>query len=300
MYVDLHCHSHFSDGAHPPNYLVRTASEKGISHLALTDHDCIDGVEELWDRLPQDETDAESTNSVRLIAGVELSCDWNGLEIHVVGLLEKPRQEALQVLLLRQQQERRARAAAIADKLKGINIIGLEDYLAELPAISVTRSHIADFLVVKGHCKSLQKAFKTHLGRRGKAYVAANWCSLEQAINAILAAGGIAVLAHPSRYPLTRSKLGRLLHDFRETGGEAMEVSYGNLDPTAKKRLLELADEYALYHSCGSDFHTDQAQWTALGKFPRFEPSATKNAIWEHPRWHSCVAAGRAISLTEV
>ena len=74
-----------------------------------------------------------------------------------------------------------------------------------------------------------------------------------------------------------------------------MEVSYANLDPIAKRRLLELATEHDLFHSCGSDFHTLDAQWTALGKYPRLEPSAIKNAIWEHPRWHSIVSAGRTV-----
>ena len=297
MYVDLHCHSHYSDGAQTPEYLVSAAFERGLSHLALTDHDCLCGIEQLWRNAPEDANlaDKPGWRELNLIAGVEISCDWNGLEIHVVGLLREQNAPALATLLSEQQHQRRQRAAAIVAKLDAIGVSGASDYLAALPATALTRSHIADFLVESGTCKNKQKAFKSHLGRRGKAYVAAKWASLDQAVNAIQATGGIAVLAHPSRYPLTRSKLSRLIGDFRAAGGEAMEVSYANLDPTAKKRLLELASEHSLFYSCGSDFHTLDSQWTALGKYPRLEPSAIKNAIWEHPRWHSIVSAGRSV-----
>lgn len=203
MYVDLHCHSHYSDGAQTPEYLVSAAFERGLSHLALTDHDCLCGIEQLWRNAPEDANlaDKPGWRELNLIAGVEISCDWNGLEIHVVGLLREQNAPALATLLSEQQHQRRQRAAAIVAKLDAIGVSGASDYLAALPATALTRSHIADFLVESGTCKNKQKAFKSHLGRRGKAYVAAKWASLDQAVNAIQATGGIAVLAHPSRYP---------------------------------------------------------------------------------------------------
>lgn len=300
-YADLHCHSHYSDGTETTDFLVQAALERGVTHLALTDHDCMAGVEELWSRhaeAAEDKPELAPTDQpgLRLLAGVEISCDWHGLEIHVVGLLRTPDEPALTTLLMAQQERRASRAVAIGKKLEALAIRGLSDHLAALPAAALTRSHVADFLVESGHCKDKQKAFKTHLGKRGKAYVAAQWCSLGEAIAAIDAAGGIAVLAHPSRYALTRSKLSRLLGDFSEVGGSALEVSYGNLDPLARRKLIELAEEFSLFYSCGSDFHTAKAQWTALGKFPKFEPSVAKKAIWEHPRWLSIVSAGRVVA----
>ena len=295
MYPDLHTHSHYSDGSETTRYLLTTAVANGLSHLALTDHDCVNGVREIWQHLPTAGEDTDET-LLTVIAGVEISCDWNGLEIHVVGLLADPEAPALQALLSEQQQHRAQRVAAIDAKLAALGITGLSDSLARLPAAALTRSHAADFLVNGGHCKTKQKAFKSYLAKRGKAYVAAQWCSLNEAVAAIESAGGIAVLAHPSRYPLTRRKLSSLLRDFKEAGGDAMEVSYANLDPSAKKRLLELAGEYDLFHSCGSDFHTASASWTALGKFPKLEPSAIKNAIWQHPKWHLIERSGRAVN----
>lgn len=298
MYPDLHTHSLYSDGSETTHYLLTTAVANGLSHLALTDHDCVSGVRELWQRLPQADEGADTLLTV--MAGVEISCDWNGLEIHVVGLLESPETPALQALLEGQQRRRADRMAAIDSKLEAAGITGLGRALAALPATALTRSHAADFLVAQGHCKTKQKAFKSYLAKRGKAYVAAQWCSLVEAVEAIASAGGIAVLAHPSRYPLTRRKLMSLLSDFKLAGGEAMEVSYANLDPSAKKRLLELAEAFGLLHSCGSDFHSAQASWTTLGKFPKLEPSATKNAIWQHPKWHSIERAGRPVTAASL
>lgn len=299
MYPDLHTHSLYSDGSETTHYLLTTAVANGLSHLALTDHDCVSGVRELWQRLPQADEGADAT-LLTVMAGVEISCDWNGLEIHVVGLLESPETPALQALLEEQQRRRAERMAAIDSKLEAAGIIGLGRALAALPATALTRSHAADFLVAQGHCKTKQKAFKSYLAKRGKAYVAAQWCSLVEAVEAIASAGGIAVLAHPSRYPLTRRKLMSLLSDFKLAGGEAMEVSYANLDPSAKKRLLELAEAFGLLHSCGSDFHSAQASWTTLGKFPKLETSAIKNAIWQHPKWHSIERAGRPVTAASL
>ncbi|HCO11257.1 MAG TPA: PHP domain-containing protein, partial [Gammaproteobacteria bacterium] len=115
MYVDLHCHSHYSDGAQTPEYLVSAAFERGLSHLALTDHDCLCGIEQLWRNAPEEANlaDKPGWRQLNLIAGVEISCDWNGLEIHVVGLLRELNTPALATLLSEQQHQRRQRAAAI-------------------------------------------------------------------------------------------------------------------------------------------------------------------------------------------
>ncbi len=99
----------------------------------------------------------EGWRQLKLIAGVELSCDWNGLEIHVVGLLKELRTPTLDALLSEQQNNRRQRAEAIAVKLDAVGATGARDYLAALPATALTRSHIADFLVASGICKNKQK-----------------------------------------------------------------------------------------------------------------------------------------------
>ena len=277
MKADLHCHSHFSDGKQSPSFLLQRATENRLTHLALTDHDCIDGLESLQ----------RDTQDITIINGVELSCLWYTMEIHIVGLFINPTNSHIEKLLASQQAQRRNRAQAIDKNLQKLGIHGLMSYLQSLPCTAYTRSHIADFLVQEKVCKNKQKAFKTHLGKSGRVYAAASCCSLTEGVTAILKASGIAVVAHPGRYSLSKTKLGSLLDDFKECGGEAIEGSYSNIDPTTKAYLSKLADEKSLYLSVGSDFHDAAATWTDIGKFPALDQQAIKNAIWLHPKWHS-------------
>lgn len=279
--ADLHCHSHYSDGGHPPDYLLRQALEQGLSHLAITDHDCIAA-----------HADLEVPAGLSCISGVEISCDWQGREIHVVGLGFSLSDNRLNELLQRQQSSRRQRIAAFDSKLQSMDIHGLQDYIDALPCHACTRSHVAQFLVQAGHSKNLQKAFKKFLGRRGRIYTAANWCSLDEAVQTIGEAGGLTILAHPGRYPLSKRKLLALVQDFKHAGGVALEASYANIHPDLQKQLSALAEEQELFVSQGSDFHSAEAHWTALGKFPSLGSQAQKNAIWHHPGWHSLSMRG--------
>lgn len=282
MKVDLHCHSYFSDGKHAPEFLVQRAIENRVSQLAITDHDCTDALDLVAAHL-----DSERITELTLINGVEISCQWNSMEIHIVGLLIDPENPDLRSLLSSQQQQRKLRIQAMDEKLRHLGVDGLFSYLEDLPCVAYTRSHVADFLVEHKICKNRQKAFKSHLTKRGKIYIGSNWCDITEATACIQAAGGIPVLAHPGRYPLSWRKLEALVDEFKDYGGEAVEGSYANIDPRDKKRLSELADAKSLYLSTGSDFHDAEAHWTDIGKYPTLDQQAQKNAIWLHPRWHS-------------
>jgi hypothetical protein len=271
--VDLHCHSHFSDGKHPPEYLLSRAERNQLTHLAITDHDYL---------AP---TYAGDDSKVKLIPGVEISCLWERVEIHIVGLLVDPANQLLQQLLLSQQHKRKQRIADIDKLLNKQAVTGLMQYLEELQCISYTRSHVADFLVESGLCKDRKRAFRSYLGHGGKLYIKADWCSIPAAINGIKQAGGIAVLAHPSRYPLGKNKLERLLTDFSECGGEGLETCYGSSDKPTVDKLSALCLSFELWASTGSDFHDSKAHWTDIGRFPALPEVLSKNAIWLHPRW---------------
>lgn len=276
MKLDLHCHSYYSDGKHAPDFLLDLAHQNQVTHLAITDHDCITTVK------PEGNPYQELT----LIAGVEISCEWENQEIHLLGLGFDTENLKLNDLLREQQSKRRQRVAAMHSLLQEQGDHNLLGYMESLPCIAYTRSHVADFLINEGLCKSRQKAFKTHLGKRGRLYVKSQWCPLIEAVSAINEAGGISVLAHPGRYPLGRSRLERLVEDFSSAGGEALEASYSNIDDKTKKQLGEMAAANSLYCSMGSDFHDQAAHWTTLGKTPSLDQSSIKNAIWNHPRWH--------------
>ena len=132
MKADLHCHSHFSDGKQSPSFLLQRATENKLTHLALTDHDCIDGLESLQ----------LEASDITIINGVELSCLWNTMEIHIVGLFIDPENSSIETLLASQQAQRENRAQAIDRNLQKIGVHGLMSYLQSLPCTAYTRSHI--------------------------------------------------------------------------------------------------------------------------------------------------------------
>ncbi|MED5411574.1 MAG: PHP domain-containing protein [Pseudomonadota bacterium] len=277
MKPDLHCHSCYSDGAHSPDFLYRRAIENGITHLAITDHDCIEALVKPID----------DYHEIQIIPGVEISCEWGTQEIHLVGLCIEHENSQLISLLEQQQKARYCRMQAMDKLLVENGIDGLQDYLNQLPCKAFTRSHVADFLLRSGKVKSKQKAFKRFLGKRGKAYVPFQWEAMVKAIEIVKAANGIAVIAHPGRYSLSLMKLELLISQFKQMGGDAIEVSYGAVQPKMQKKLEDLAEKYSLYVSVGSDFHNADAHWTDIGKYPRVSSSSIKNAVWNHPKWHS-------------
>lgn len=279
MRADLHCHSHYSDGAHSPTELLERALVNGLSHFSITDHDCIDACTELAGR-----PDAQQ---LLFIPGVEISCQSGAQEIHVLGLGIDLGDAALNDLLARQQQRRRDRIRTIGQRLAALGIDGLADYLAPLPTRAPGRTQAADFLISKGLCRDRQRAFRHFLGRRGRCHVPSDWCSVPDAIRVILGAGGIPVLAHPHRYASSTSALRRLIKEFKLHGGLAMEVACGNLDRNMLDKLGRLCQEIDLLASSGSDFHSAAATWTDLGRVPELPAALIKNAIWAEPRWHS-------------
>ena len=278
MKADLHCHSHFSDGKHPPDFLTDRAKVNGVTHLAITDHDCTNGLEHL-----------KEFKGLSIIKGVEISCGWQTHELHVIGLCINTRHAALENLLTRQQEKRRQRICQIDAKLSKGGIEGLLAYMSDLSAVAQTRSHVADFLIQQQVCKTRKSVFKQYLNKKGKAYVEPAWCSLEEAVEAVTSAGGIAVLAHPGRYGITRSKLSGLVDAFKKAGGDALECTYPNISIEMQARLLKLASDNSLHVSGGSDFHDASATWTDVGKFPALPESSYQIGVWQHPSW-SCSA----------
>ena len=277
--IDLHSHTWLSDGELSPAALVERAQQRGVRQLAITDHDSIAAHRELaLQQLPSD---------LELLSGVEISANWEGREIHIVGLLIDLDDSGLNPLLTRQQQHRRERAADIGLQLERAGITGLASYLEQLPCESVGRSHIAGFLVESGHVGSKQQAFSKYLGKRGKLQTSVPWCSMEEAVSTLRAAGGISVLAHPDRYAFNRARLRRLLMEFAACGGDALEVSYSNLHPEKLAMLGALALETGLWASVGSDFHTPENSWMDLGRIRQLPPACAEKAIWYHPRWRA-------------
>ena len=259
MKYDLHCHSHFSDGAHSPRELMQMASEAEITHLALTDHDTLDG-------LMDARRAAQALGGINLINGVELSCTWENQLLHIVGLNVDPTNSILRKGVQLNRQRRLERADAMYEDFDQHDIDIRPVVTRLIPERSVpTRPHFADALVEMGLAKNKKQAFKRYLVRGKPGYIPIQWASLRDIGEWITAAGGIAVLAHPNRYKFTRTKLSRLISEMRECGITGIEVSTGTTDRQQTAMLGELANKFGLFASMGSDFHANDQPWARLG-----------------------------------
>ncbi len=275
--IDFHTHTTASDGALSPAELLRRAAERRISLLAITDHDTDAGYRaacELRDDYPE----------VRLIPGVELSCRWSATTIHIVGLGVDFDHDAMREALALLGGARAERGTIIASRLEARGFQGaLEGALAEAGESQLGRPHFSAWMVDQGHVKNHQAAFDKYLGQGKVGDVKACWPELAEVVRWIVAAGGVAVLAHPLKYKFTRMKLRRLVLDFVAAGGTGIEVLSGRQTPDQVAQLQRLADEFELLASAGSDFHRDGPYNPELGvELRRLEGRA---AVWQ--RWQT-------------
>jgi predicted metal-dependent phosphoesterase TrpH len=262
MIFDLHCHTTYSDGALTPPELVARAAAMGVDVLSVTDHDTLGA----WPEA-QRET-ASLAGALRLVPGIELSTQWENMGVHVLGLNVDPGSEAMAAGVRFQTEARLQRARRIGERLARQ---GLADAFEGAAALSVGgyigRPQFARYLAASGAVASVEDAFKRYLGDGQVGDVRQHWAELPQVVEWIREAGGVAVLAHPLKYKLTRSKLKRLLADFMRAGGEGMEVISGQQQLQQTANMARLCEQLGLLASCGSDFHEPGNPWSELGRF---------------------------------
>jgi len=273
LHYDLHSHSTVSDGTLTPEQLLTAAKEAGVDVLALTDHDCVDGIA----RAVQQAIRLE----LGFVAGVEISVTWNATTIHILGLRIQADDSALQAGLAKLRDFRQWRAQEIGKKLEKAGIPGaFAGAKAEAGADSlISRTHFARFLVKNGYARDFRQVFKNYMVQRKPGHVSGDWAQLQDAVTWIIGAGGQAVIAHPARYKMSRSKLNRLLTDFRSVGGVGLEVVSSAHSPLECQNMAQLALQHELLASCGSDFHSPDAPWAKLGQISPIPQQCT--AIWE-------------------
>ncbi len=239
---------------------MRRAAAQGVEVLAVTDHDTLAGLDEVR------RTIAAEQLPLRLVSGVEISTGWEHHEIHIVALGVDEKNPQLVAFLAGQLARREARAQEIGRRLEKCQLPGTYEEAKQLAGdAAVTRAHFARVLMARGVADTMQKVFKKYLSRGNKGYAPAEWPEMSEAIAAIHAAGGLAVLAHPSRYDLTAKWIKRLLVAFKAAGGDAMEVSLPQQSPQERANLGQWAKDHDLYISVGSDFHFP-SNWTELGR----------------------------------
>ncbi|WP_054772915.1 PHP domain-containing protein [Methylogaea oryzae] len=271
---DLHCHSTASDGALSPTEVVQRAAQKGVTTLALTDHDCVNGLQEA--------AAAAQTLGISLIPGIELSTTWNRQCVHVVGLRIDPDNAPLRQGMAQLTEIRAGRAREIGRRLAKIGFAEAYDTAIALAGKSmITRPHFARALVQQGRAVDEKAAFERFLARGKHGYVTTEWAPLAEAVGWVRQAGGIAVLAHPFRYNLTGTKMRELVEAFIAAGGEAMEVVCGNSNRDEIRHAAELATRHGLLASAGSDFHSPDIHWLELGRLQELPAGLTP--VWQ--RW---------------
>lgn len=260
--IDLHCHSTASDGRLSPTDLVARARLQGVTHLALTDHDTTDGLAEA--------ASAAMEHGLTLISGIELSCVWQKNTIHIVGLDMDTANPVFAARVAEQQQNRWRRAEAITTRLKKV-VRGCPDDIQERATAEAGgdvpgRPHFARVLIEDGLVSDFGQAFKKYLGAGKPGDVKAFWPELADVVRWVVEAGGIAVVAHPTKYKLTATKLRALVADFQAAGGQGIEVLTSGQGRGDLGFLSELCRRQGLLASQGSDFHVPGPDWCELGK----------------------------------
>jgi len=271
LIYDLHSHSTASDGSLSPTELVNRAKSRQIDVLALTDHDNTDGLAEAQQ--------AAAELGLKLVPGVEISVTWNAVTVHVLGLGITLQSMALQKGLHKLQEFRDWRGEEISRRLAKAGIKDALDGAKRYAAGSlISRTHFAHFLVEQGHAKDVRDVFKKYLVHNKPGYVPGQWAELEAAVDWIHAAGGMGVIAHPARYKLTSTRLRQLLGEFKECGGEGLEVVSSSHTLEECRHMAVCAGNFDLLATCGSDFHGPEQTWVELGRIPPLPLGCTP--IW--------------------
>ncbi len=272
---DLHSHTKYSDGSLSAQALIALAIERGITHLAITDHDTVQAHLQLTEN-----NNSYATEKINIIKGIELSSQWNNMGVHIVGLNIDIHSTAITAAVKHQTQLRIERVKTIAKKLLQRGFPDITQGAMILAGDGqVGRPHIAQHMVDEGLVSSLGQAFNKYLGAGKVGDISSVWPDLECVVEWINAAGGVAVLAHPSRYKMTRTKRRRLMADFSDAGGQAIEVCAGNQVPGVAEEMAAVCDEFGFHASVGSDFHNPDYKWVKLGQYPSL-PKACR-PVWE-------------------
>ncbi len=270
--IDLHCHSYYSDGLLSPEALVTNAKKNDVRILALTDHDTVAGLLAL-----------QTTNlspDILIRNGIEWSTQWKKYDIHVIGLGIALDDKNLHQLIQMQKDKRILRAKLIGTILASCGVQDAYQKACELAGHErVGRAHFARVLIQESIVPDIKTAFKRFLGTRQKAYVPSSWMSLKEAVESIVGAGGQAVIAHPLKYKLTRTKLHELVKEFKMLGGVGMEVVSGEMTIAAIEELASICVRFDMLASTGSDYHGDGISRVALGRQRALPASCTP--IWQ-------------------
>ena len=271
--ADLHCHSVVSDGTLTPEALASRARANGVELWALTDHDEIGGQHRA--------AAAAKAEGMRYLTGTEISITFAGKTVHIVGLGFDANDPAMAQGLHQTRGGRGSRAMEMSDSLAAVGIKGAYEgalkYVGNPELIS--RTHFARYLVEAGVCKDTNEVFRKYLTEGKPGFVPHRWATLRDAIHWITSAGGMAIIAHPARYGFTATEEFALFSEFKAHGGQGVEVVTGSHTAAEYVKYADMAKEFGLAASRGSDFHSPDESHTALGTLPYLPGELTP--VWE-------------------
>ena len=271
--ADLHCHSVVSDGTLTPEALAQRAQANGVELWALTDHDELGG---------QDRAIAAARDvGMSYLTGVEISVTFLGITVHIVGLGMDHTHPGLLAGLRATRGGREQRARDMSDDLARVGIKGVYEgalkYVGNPELIS--RSHFARYLVEIGVSKDTNDVFRKYITEGKPGFVPHRWAKLSDAVGWITQSGGVAVIAHPGRYKLTPNEEFALFTEFKNHGGQGVEVMTGAHNQADYLKYAGYCQEFGLVASRGSDFHSPEESHMDLGRLPDLPGSVTP--VWE-------------------
>jgi len=253
-YIDLHTHTTFSDGTYTPYELVREAKEKNLSAIAITDHDCVDGIEE--------GLRAGEELGVEVISGIEFATNYTDIknldetEIHIVGLFLDYKNPCLLEIIQRLKNERNERNITMSKKLTDLGFpITFKELMEEAGVGTCTRAHYANLMVKKGYIGHKKEAFHKYIGSGKPGYVPRTLPTPKECIDIIKKSGGVAILAHATLYGMDVNQIRIMAKNLKELDLKGMEIMYSTYMPQQEKELTQLASDLELLPSGGSDFH---------------------------------------------
>ena len=246
--IDLHVHSTFSDGSYTPEELAEKAARAGLSAMALTDHDGMLGVGRYMA--------ACQDQGVRGIPGVEISVDYSGGTMHMLGYFMDPVNSRIDESLLKLRQGRQERNNVILERLNKLGLfLTWDDVAKQVKEDVMGRPHFAQAMIEQGFVKNKEEAFDRYLGKGKPAYVDRFRYSVEESISLIRESGGVPVLAHPFTLNLGRKRLRLFLAELAEKGLQGIEAYYSEHDRDQQRFCISTARDLGLALSGGSDFH---------------------------------------------
>lgn len=246
--IDLHLHTTYSDGSLPPEEVLALANKAGVSALAITDHDTVDGLPEA--------IEAGASMGIEVIPGIEISSSYDDTELHILGYFLDWHDPTLLARLARLRTSRHQRNPRIIHKLNDLGLAITYDEVKALAGTdSVGRPHIARVLMEKGYVRSAKEAFDRFLAEGAAAYVPRELPDPAEAIAWIRAANGLPVLAHPAWVKASEDGLLRLCEKLKAQGLMGIEVHYSTHKPAQTSQYLNVARRLSLLVTGGSDFH---------------------------------------------